>query len=196
MLCDKCKKNEATIVRQTTVNGVTHTEHLCSDCAAKESDNMFGSFFNNDFFNDPFLGGNPIANWFAPLFEGATVQTPQKKEVGPGPCPHCGMTWEEFQKNGLLGCGECYDDFSEVLHELLRRIHGKSEHVGKTPFRGSTEVKEKRPQNERERLEAAMKKAVQEENFEEAARIRDKIKALVRKEGTESGKGGDTDVNS
>ena len=198
MLCDRCHQNEATIIRQTTVNGVTHTEHLCPECAAKEYGGSFGSFFNNDFFNEPFFGGNAIADWFAPFFEGQAVQAPQKQALDPGPCPQCGTTWEEFQKNGLLGCSQCYDHFADRLPQLLRRIHGQSTHVGKTPDQGgqaqSDEVQT--ASSQKEKLEAAMKKAVAEENFEEAARLRDQIKALSDNESSTGENGGRPDVDA
>lgn len=197
MLCDRCKKNEATIVRQTTVNGVTHTEHLCPECAAKESGDIFGSFFNNDFFNEPSFGGNAISNWFAPFFEGAAVQTPKKQALDPGPCPNCGMSWEAFQKNGLLGCDQCYDHFADRLPELLRRIHGQSTHVGKKPGQSApAETQAPSQHSKKEDLEEAMKKAVADENFEEAARLRDMIKALSDNDSTSGENGGAPNVDA
>lgn len=190
MLCEKCKQREATVHRQAIVNGVSHSEHLCSECAAKEGKgwmNDFDPFFNNDFFSD-----HGLSNWFQPFFQsmGATAPTKQLNQVGA--CPHCGMTWEDFQKNGLLGCSECYNHFADVLPPLLRRLHGQSEHIGKKPYNSAPAVKpqtpppapqaEKAPQTELEKLQQQMREAIDSENFEEAARWRDEIKALKAKE--------------
>ena len=143
MLCEKCKQREATVHRQAIVNGVSHSEHLCSECAAKEGKgwmNDFDPFFNNDFFSD-----HGLSNWFQPFFQsmGATAPTKQLNQVGA--CPHCGMTWEDFQKNGLLGCSECYNHFADVLPPLLRRLHGQSEHIGKKPYNSAPAVKPQTP---------------------------------------------------
>ena len=100
------------------------------------------------------------------------------------------MTWEAFQQNGLLGCSECYDHFKDVLPPLLRSLHGHTEHIGKKPAADASAQKgaattidvEPAAESELERLKSAMKQAVETENFEEAARLRDAIKALEAKE--------------
>ena len=74
MLCEKCKQREATVHRQAIVNGVSHSEHLCSECAAKEGKgwmNDFDPFFDNDFFSD-----HSLSNWFKPFFQsmGTTIK--------------------------------------------------------------------------------------------------------------------------
>lgn len=190
MLCEKCKQREATVHRQAIVNGVSHSEHLCNECAAKEGKgwmNDFDPFFNNDFFS-----GNGLSNWFQPFFQSMGVTAPSKQLNQVGACPHCGMTWEDFQKNGLLGCSECYNHFADVLPPLLRRLHGQSEHIGKKPYNSAPAVKpqtpppapheDKAPQTELEKLQQQMREAIDSENFEEAARLRDEIKALKAKE--------------
>ena len=190
MLCEKCKQREATVHRQAIVNGDSHSEHLCSECAAKEGKgwmNDFDPFFNNDFFSD-----HGLSNWFQPFFQSMGATAPSKQLHQVGACPHCGMTWEDFQKNGLLGCSECYNHFADVLPPLLRRLHGQSEHIGKKPYSSAPAVKpqtpspasaeEKAPQTELEKLQQQMREAIDSENFEEAARLRDEIKALKAKE--------------
>ena len=190
MLCEKCKQREATVHRQAIVNGVSHSEHLCSECAAKEGKgwmNDFDPFFNNDFFSD-----HGLSNWFQPFFQSIGATAPTSPLIPVGACPHCGMTWEDFQKNGLLGCSECYNHFADVLPPLLRRLHGQSEHIGKKPYNSAPAGKpqtpppapqaEKAPQTELEKLQQQMREAIDSENFEEAARLRDEIKALKAKE--------------
>ena len=194
MLCEKCKQREATVHKQAIVNGVSHSEHLCSECAAKENNSFwntgFDQFFNN--FNNDFFSDQSLGNWFQPFFQSMSNTMPTKQLGKVDACPHCGMTWEEFQRNGLLGCSECYDHFANVLPPLLRRLHGQSEHIGKKPQNqgaaGETTQKqaekpaEKPAMTEKEKLQQAMREAVETENFEEAARLRDQIKALDKKE--------------
>ena len=190
MLCEKCKQREATVHRQAIVNGVSHSEHLCSECATKEGKgwmNDFDPFFDNDFFSD-----HSLSNWFKPFFQSMGTTAPTKQLHQVGACPHCGMTWEDFQKNGLLGCSECYKHFADVLPPMLLRLHGQSEHIGKKPYTTAPEGKpttpppapqaEKAPQTELEKLQQSMREAIDSENFEEAARLRDEIKALKAKE--------------
>ena len=76
---------------------------------------------------------------------------------------------------GLFGCSACYTAFSEEIQPVLRRIHGHVRHVGKVPVCG-TEVF--RTKAHIKKLRRELKLMVAQENYEEAARIRDEIKAL------------------
>ena len=93
-------------------------------------------------------------------------------------CPKCGLTYEDFKKVGRLGCGECYNAFKEALVPLLKRIHGSTQHCGKSPKKIAKIVKTK---NELDVLKEKLQKAVQKEDFEEAAKVRDKIKEIEKK---------------
>ncbi len=95
-------------------------------------------------------------------------------------CDGCGTTFEEFARQGRFGCAECYQAFRPRLEAIMRKIHGASLHRGKTPdqtpaFLADPEVT---PLNEEQRLEAALQKAVEEEEFERAAEIRDKLRMI------------------
>lgn len=176
MLCDKCKQREATVHKQVVINGVAHSEHLCAECAAKERGGRdpFRSFFENDIFGDQFFGPS-FANFFAPFFQMAGSQAmPQiERETGIGPCPQCGMTWDDFQRNGFLGCSECYDHFKDALPPLMQELHRAQQEA---PV--SDETADRKPMSAKEHLQAEMARAIDAENFEEAARLRDAIKAL------------------
>ena len=189
MLCEKCKQREATVHKQAIINGVSHTEHLCSECAAKEGHswgNNFGSFFNNDFFADDFFGAPSLSNWFEPFFKLGGESSIQKQKQTLDACPKCGTSWEDFQRNGLLGCSECYNHFADALPPLLSQLHSGSEHLGKKPYDSAAvkedvpkqEVQEEKPMSEVDKLRAQMQQAIEEENFEEACKLRDAIKAL------------------
>jgi protein arginine kinase activator len=86
-------------------------------------------------------------------------------------CPYCGTKYGEFHTLGQLGCPADYEAFHTGLLPLLQRIHGSTEHSGKCPRRVS------RPQAELIRLRRELRSAVELEDFEEAARLRDLIRA-------------------
>ena len=130
------------------VNGQKSTLNICSACASGESifDN-FGSLLN--------FGVRPSA----------------QNAV----CPVCNMTLSEFSRKGRAGCGECYRTFRTHASAMLRKIHGSAKHVT-----GEEQVEEKtpeiKPENPVEELKQQLKKAIAEENFEQAAVLRDKIR--------------------
>jgi len=101
-------------------------------------------------------------------------------------CGHCGLTYEDFRKIGRLGCSECYASFVKYLAPLLKRIHGASAHTGKFPPGQIPEGP--RPQKTKmtrdaniDELKAGLQQAIVTEEFEDAARLRDKIKELEQK---------------
>ena len=107
------------------------------------------------------------------------AQTPREDSVH---CDVCGLTYEEFQNTGKLGCAHCYKVFSEQLSPLLQRVHGRTQHAGRVP---ANREEENRLQHSILELKIKMDHAVQEENFEEAAALRDQIHALTKPQSTE-----------
>lgn len=95
-------------------------------------------------------------------------------------CSGCGMSLPEFQQSAMYGCAKCYDTFRTIVEPLLIHYHGNSQHVGKTPTRGGGEAKK---QQDRRQLQKQLDAAIHEEDYEEAARLRDRIKELS--DGTE-----------
>jgi len=98
-------------------------------------------------------------------------------------CDACGLTYEEFLRTGKLGCAECYKVFAEQLKPLLLRVHGRSQHAGRVP---ADRQQERALQLCIADLKARMDKAVEIENFEEAAAIRDEIKTLTEQQNAEA----------
>ncbi|MFQ5707493.1 MAG: UvrB/UvrC motif-containing protein [bacterium] len=91
-------------------------------------------------------------------------------------CHKCGSTWDEFQKTGLLGCNFCYQSFYDEINLVLKRIHGSNKHIGSRPkshrhFLSVTEM---------EHAKAELQKAVESQNFERAAELRDMIRDAQR----------------
>jgi protein arginine kinase activator len=95
-------------------------------------------------------------------------------------CPGCSMSFDEFTRQGRFGCGECYKAFRSRLEPIMRKIHGASLHRGRVPVPVSAESDDilPMPVKEEQRLEEELRKAINSEEFERAAEIRDKLKAL------------------
>jgi len=106
------------------------------------------------------------------IIKNAPTNIPNKE-----PCPRCGTTIKDILDSTKLGCPYCYEHYSNELRAILSHSHdGATKHVGKVPKNW------KPPEENLEQLEAKMQKAVENEDYEEAARLRDKIKKLKDKE--------------
>ncbi|MBQ9992714.1 MAG: UvrB/UvrC motif-containing protein [Firmicutes bacterium] len=156
MLCDNCKKNPATVHMVKVINGVKTEQHLCAECAQKNNELSFNKDSIADFF--PFFG-----------------QMPQVKKAAFEPCPTCGMSFAELQKSGLVGCDKCYAHFKPYIAQLLPRIQKGNEHQGKVPGKDYAELTKAK---ELQALKTEMTKCILAEEFEKAAELRDKIRAL------------------
>ncbi|MFC1704379.1 UvrB/UvrC motif-containing protein [Candidatus Omnitrophota bacterium] len=163
MLCDACGKTPATVHLTEIVDEQMTELHLCELCAKEKSVQMEQQF------------------GLADLLAGLTDIGKQIKGVSKikTQCSHCGITYEDFRKSGRLGCGECYSVFKKYLSSLLKKIHGSSQHTGKAPAKLSKSVKAK---SDIQELRMKLSLAIQNEEFEEAAKLRDKIKDTEKKE--------------
>jgi protein arginine kinase activator len=157
MLCEKCKKKAATVLYKQTVNGVSEQMALCADCANKVS---LGGLFDDNF------------NFFGSLFEKKPRSADEKV------CTLCGSTYDQIVRDGKVGCAKCYEVFADRLRPSIERIHGNSRHVGKKP-KGDIKHDEHDEKKEKlDRLRKELSEAVEQENFEQAAKLRDEIRAL------------------
>lgn len=162
MLCDICGKNAATVHLTEIIDDQITELHLCENCAREKSVQMEQQF--------------GLADLLAGLAEFGTPK--EEKDVVKVKCANCGMGFEDFKKIGRLGCSECYITFKRYLGPLLKRIHGSSQHAGKSPVKVGKVVKKK---SNLEQLHNKLQRAIEKEEFEEAARIRDQIKELEKK---------------
>ncbi len=177
MLCNICNKNQATVHLTEIVDNQMTELHLCDDCAKKKSIQMEQQFGLSDL-----LAG--LVDY--------SKQLAGSEKIAPGTqCPFCGLTYEDFRKIGRLGCSECYTAFGRYLGPLLKRIHGASQHVGKAPLsvlqEGPKLFSGPRGASVAE-LKAKLQEAVEREEFEEAARLRDAIKEAEKTEKKKKGK--------
>ena len=121
--------------------------------------------------NDP--AGFSLADLLLGL--GASHELEQAAGGAEVKCPKCGFTQVDFKKAGRLGCAECYTTFAEGLESLLKTMHKGTKHAGKVP----QALLQSRDQAERLKvLRKKLDKAVEDENFEQAALLRDEIKQL------------------
>ena len=180
MTCDLCGKKAAAVHLTEIINDQTRELHLCETCAQEKGAAAAEQF--------------GLAGLLAGLTE-AGLKT--GLQVGENPkCARCGMTYQDFRKNGRLGCGACYESFHKYLAPLLRRIHGSAQYTGSlSPPRVGRAGAASKPALKKEpvgakktetgdalaQLKERLREAVAGERFEEAARLRDKIHALEKK---------------
>ncbi|MDD5015338.1 MAG: UvrB/UvrC motif-containing protein [Atribacterota bacterium] len=167
MLCQICKKKEATKTFTKIVGGQKIEINLCKDCAALFSD-KFTIFPLPQFDINDLLAGLLNAIDLYHKEEGIMVD----KEIK---CSNCQLTYNEFKRSGKLGCSVCYHDFRVQLTPLLRRLHGNSEHVGKTPRHSRGELNKIKKIKQ---LRKELQKMVLKEEYEKAAKMRDEILKL------------------
>ncbi len=185
MLCQNCGKNQVTFKYTQVVNGVKKELNLCDKCAKELGlkDMSFSmpisfSSFLGDFFN-------AYSDSLLPSFMGT-------KELQ---CNNCGTTFDDFINTGVFGCDECYDTFEDRIEPLLRKIQGSNKHIGRgykndDPTRKENnkkvEIKEESEEDKTKSkidvLQKDLQKAIKDERYEDAAKIRDEIIKLENDE--------------
>ena len=162
MLCTICKEKPATVHLTQIVGDKMQKLDLCEDCAKTKG------------INDPTSFG--LADLDLVLGLGASQQLEQAAGGVELKCPRCGFTQADFKKSGRLGCPECYVTFAEGLASLLKTMHKGTRHTGKAPeaLRATRENA-----SLLKTLQAKLAKAIKDENYEQAAQLRDEIKQLA-----------------
>jgi len=160
MLCDICHKNIATVHLTEIINNQVSEMHICQVCAQDKTQE---------------LNQQPnISDFLSGLVSASRV----RKEEYSLKCSSCGFNYSDFKKKGRLGCGRCYQSFRRQLLPLLKKIHGTTRHTGKIPLDSEKPVSSRDKLSE---LNEQLKRAIQLEEYEDAARIRDQIKRLQKK---------------
>ncbi len=187
MLCNKCKKNNATFYYTQTVNGETVSFALCNECKAKYFDKEFTQNtyaelkdFYGSFFSDEVEEGLifPKSYSFGSVKSG---DMPENKR-----CVRCGATFSELTKGKKDFCPHCYIEFKDMLSSFLVKIHGSDTYKGKngivdlTPDDeiSNTEVTEN---DNLLILKQKLTSAISDERYEDAAKIRDEIRKIEGK---------------
>jgi protein arginine kinase activator len=162
MLCTICKEKPATVHLTQIVGDKMQKLDLCEDCAKTKG------------INDPTSFG--LADLDLMLGLGASQQLEQAAGGVELKCPRCGFTQADFKKSGRLGCPECYKTFADGLAGLLKTMHKGTRHTGKAPevLRATRENADKL-----KTLQTRLARAIKDENYEQAALLRDEIKQLT-----------------
>lgn len=169
MKCTHCHEKEANTHYKRIINGQKEEMFLCEDCARelgvmKEFD--FEPFSMDSFFGNLLGAGTNAINAL----------------TGIDRCTYCGTTLNDIIRSGKVGCAHCYDKFERRLTPSIEKLHGRTKHVGKQVTYSEEpeeeEAAQEPPKETVESLKADLKKAVEEQRFEDAIIIRDKIKAL------------------
>jgi protein arginine kinase activator len=162
MQCQICKMNEATIHLTEIKQGKRTEVHVCAHCAHEQGITVKSHMPLNELLNS-LLASQPEDNEIFSTLEEKT-------------CPHCGFSLEHFRKEPRLGCPFDYEVFEKQLLPLIEKAHsGGTTHRGKTPSKVPTKMKK---QIELSALQHQLEEAVQREDYETAAKLRDKINEL------------------
>lgn len=176
ILCQECRRNEANIHIIKNMDGKQTELNLCEQCARKKEE--------LDFSLEPQFSLHKL---FAGMLDQSLYGSREAKMTVNSQCPSCGLSFAQFSQIGRLGCSECFVAFEDKLKPLLRRIHGGCTHSGKVPVRAQSRVELLR---EMDQLKEELQQTVQNEEFEEAALLRDRIRNIEDKiEQDEPGKG-------
>lgn len=167
MLCEECRKRPATVHITKIVNDSKAEAHLCQHCAEAKGELTLVS---------------PVAFTLQEFLTGMLQQVPVPT-LGPSVgvatacCPNCGLSYSRIKEVGQLGCSVCYEQFKGQIEPLLRRIQGTTIHSGKIPGAQGVAIEQRR---QIEALREQQRAAISQEKYEEAAKLRDKIRSLEK----------------
>ncbi|WP_059048849.1 UvrB/UvrC motif-containing protein [Paenibacillus senegalimassiliensis] len=169
MQCQECGKRPATLHFTKIVNGEKTEFHICENCAREKGELIPGT-----------SGGFSIHNLlsgFLDLSPGNKGQISGNKPPEHLRCEECGMTYSQFSKIGRFGCSSCYKYFNDRLDPLFKKVHGNTVHVGKIPKRTGGHIQVKRKLDD---LRQELQQRILQEEFEDAAALRDQIRELEK----------------
>jgi len=163
MLCDSCRERQAVINLTQVEHDSKVTLHLCEQCAQEKGVETGVTVLKS-----------PLGGFITAMGKGAANVLPTAADGLR--CASCGATLKDFRESGRLGCAQCYEAFDGHLRDLLRRLHGSSQHVGERYVSPGEEDAD--PRHQLLDLKEQLRRAVENENFELAAELRDRIKVL------------------
>jgi protein arginine kinase activator len=171
MKCEKCAKQATFHITDIIEKGKHREFHFCDDHARQHlapADEPFESPPISELAKKLALNVSAAGTLREP--------TPADKQV----CPICQITFLEFRKSGRLSCPYDYEVFRDELMPLLENIHGETRHSGKVPKRAPRNTQQ---QTTLIQLRNELKRAIAAEDYEAAARLRDKIKGIEQDQG-------------
>ena len=158
MMCQECGQREASVCFTTLINGEKHEQYLCPECVAKKQLLKFD-----------------LSQLAGQLRKKLESPSESEEPVPDLTCPECGLTYARFVKTGTLGCARCYDAFREPLGDRLLKKLGHMRYEGSAPAQANEEVSLRM---ERDKLKQRLPRAIEEESYEKAAVLRDRIRQL------------------
>jgi protein arginine kinase activator len=164
MRCNQCHEREAVVHLTQIAQDQVITQHLCERCAAEKGVESAAS-----------LGKTPVGTLLASMGKGLDPSTALTGLAAAGPCPTCGATLADFRESGRLGCADCYRTFETSLRDVLRRVHGSSRHLGER-YSVQGEAAPQPPGATTIQLREQLRLAIETENFELAAELRDRLR--------------------
>ena len=194
MLCESCRVREARILYQEIINGQATQHYYCLECAREKG-------FPQLVFDKEF----PLSKLLSGLLAQTAQNAGDKKnaEYARIVCPTCGTTYDEFVASSRFGCADCYEVFDLLIGDTIRKLQGTTEHKGRSPKMAAGKIPEgisreltgrpgDAPSDERLEelllLKQQLKASIAQEEFEEAAKLRDRIRSLeAGKEGRDHG---------
>jgi protein arginine kinase activator len=160
MKCEICGLKDAVIHIRQIQKDLVHELHICEECAQEK-----GLMREED-------SELPIANLLSGLLEGKDLTgAGEVKEA----CPKCGMKASEFRKQGKLGCPECFHAFEKDVRAIVSQMAARPRHTGKTPHAASGE---QAAAVKSDGLREELREAVEREEYELAARLRDRLREM------------------
>jgi protein arginine kinase activator len=160
MLCDNCRERDAVVHLTQIVESAVSQLHLCEKCAAEKGVETTVA-----------MPKHPLGDFLQAVQQQSALAPAESLR-----CAYCSMTLREFRTTGRLGCAHCYQTFETNLRELLRRVHGNSRHVGRHYEAPREEVLDRTVMLVE--LRDRLRRAVESEQFELAADLRDRIRVL------------------
>jgi len=176
-MCEKCKQNPASVTLHHNINGKITKYNLCEECAASTM-NSISSLADSAANDISSLVFDSVFKNFVNSILNFAGDIKEKEPGGPFKelkCPSCGLTYEGFRSSVKLGCADCYNTFRGQLLSFFKNMQGSASHTGKLPVKGGAQLIKVR---EADRLRKRLRQHIEAEEFEEAAKIRDKIKEL------------------
>jgi protein arginine kinase activator len=164
ILCSVCNLRPVKIHYTEIVNNDVVTLDLCAECAAERGIEV------------PTGGDYEMGDLAAGLID--TLVDSETEKLGKVHCSLCGYGYSNFRQAGRFGCPECYDSFRSQVLPLLRQIHGSVSHRGKSPTQSGPQADLKK---ELIRLKEELARAVELEEYERAAHVRDQIREIEKK---------------
>ena len=161
MVCDSCRERDAVVHLTQVVEGAVTQVHLCEMCAADKGVETTVA-----------APKTPLTSLLQTVQQQLTTSATDQAR-----CSFCQASYKDFRASGRLGCARCYSTFEAQLRDLLQRVHGATRHLGRQY--GSPAPEQLQRASTVLELREQLRRAIELEQFEQAARLRDQLKEVA-----------------